>query len=209
MVKWVSGKAGCLVVICSPRMESCLVRSSRVVSPGCEMEGTGSHWVLWRVEVLQGPVQLKRAGLCCCLALAAADPIWLCHMICPAPILQGRLIAGAKCGESSTEILSFCLKQAKPQAKPQTKPPYIAALLLPSFIAAFVFWIDYLWWMWQAGCFCWKGFCLGCDLVFTSKWTVSSCPWAALVCGSWPKGLVIWGCSSGRGQGPLQHRSIH
>lgn len=165
MVKWASGRVGCLMVICSPRMGSCLVRSSRIVSPGCEMEGTGSHWVLWRVGVLQGPVQLEGAGLCSCLALAVADPICLCHMICPAPILQGSLIAGTKCGESSTEILSFHLKQTKPQ----TKPPYTAALLLPSFIAAFVFWIDFLWWVWQAGCFCWKGFYLGCGLVFTSR----------------------------------------
>lgn len=121
-MKWASRKVGCLVVICSPRMGSCLVRSSRVVSTGHEVEGPGSHGVLWRVGVLQGPVQVGRAGLCPCLALVVADPIWLCHMTCPAPALQGSLIAGTKYGESSTEILSFCLKQTKPQTTPHTHP---------------------------------------------------------------------------------------
>lgn len=119
-MKWASRKVGCLVVICRRRMGSRLARSSRVVSIGREIEGPGSRWMLWRVEVLPGPVQLERAGLCSCLALEVTDPIWLCHMTCQAPVLQGTLIAGTKYGESSTEIFSFCLKQT---------PCYIAALL--------------------------------------------------------------------------------
>lgn len=118
MMKWASRKVGCLVVICSPRMGSCLVGSSRVVSTGYEMEGPGSHWVLWRMGVLQGPVQVERAGLCPSLALVVADPICLCHMTCPAPVLQGSLTAATKYGESSTEILSFCLKQTNKQKQP-------------------------------------------------------------------------------------------
>lgn len=50
---------------------------------------------------------MEKAGLCPCLALVVADPIQLCRMTCPAPVLQGSLIAGTKYGESSTETLAF------------------------------------------------------------------------------------------------------
>lgn len=133
--------------------------------------------------------------------LAGSWSGWSHLATCQSPILQGTLIAGTKYGESSTEILSFCLKQTTPPP-----PPPIHCCI----IAAFVFWIEHLFMLSVAGwLFCWKGLCLECDLVFTSRWTVSSFPKATLSCGNWPKGLVIWGFSSGCGQVPLQHRSTH
>lgn len=191
-MKWASRKVGCLGylqpqdgVLPGKKQQSCL----------CRLWGGGTWFTLSAVEGRS--VAGTRAAWLLQGLIPSGSATW------PSQLLSCKAVS--LLAWSMNKVLSFCLKQTKTQ----TKTPYIAALLLPSFIAAFVFWIDYLSWVWQAGCFCWKGFYLECDLVFTSRWTVSSCPWATLACGSWPKGLVIWGCLSGCWQVPLQHRSTH
>ena len=137
MIKWASGQVGCLMVICSCRMGSCLVRSRRVISLGCELRDLILTGCCGGRERCRDQCNWKGQG---CVSAWLSPWLIPSHLPrnLPTPVLQGSRIAGTKRGKSPAEILSFCLKRK------QQKNPHIAALLLPLFIAAFVFWIDYL-----------------------------------------------------------------